>query len=75
LHLAAAKFSLDAHKEWARYLAYKGLPVTSSDEELTAFLNRGPEAVCRAGRYHRAPPGPGTRAGRRVDIGISVKVR
>ena len=46
LHLAAAKFSLGAQEEWAPYLAYKGLPVTSSDDELAAFLNRGPEAVC-----------------------------
>jgi hypothetical protein len=46
LHLAAAKFSLDARAEWAPYLAYKGLPVTSSDEELADFLTRGAEAVC-----------------------------
>jgi hypothetical protein len=46
LHLAAAKFSLDAQAEWAPYLTYKGLPVTSSDEELAEFLARGAEAVC-----------------------------
>lgn len=46
LHLAAAKFSLDARKEWAPYLAYKGIDAAASDAELTAFLNRGPEAVC-----------------------------
>jgi hypothetical protein len=46
LHLAAEKFSLHEHDEWSPYLAYTGVDVTCSDEELDVHLNGGAEPVC-----------------------------
>lgn len=46
LHLAGEKFSLDAREEWAPYLAYEGIGLNCSDEELQAFIRGGPEPIC-----------------------------
>jgi organic radical activating enzyme len=46
LHLAAEKFSLQASEAWAPYLAYKGIDVTCSDDELHVHLKGGAEPVC-----------------------------
>ena len=46
LHLAAEKFSLHSKAVWAPYLAYNGIDVTCSDDELQAHLKRGAEPVC-----------------------------
>jgi hypothetical protein len=52
LPMQARKFGFDqpgseAHAAWAPYLAYKALPVTSTQQELVAFTSRTAEDFCK----------------------------
>lgn len=40
------KFDLENSPDWTRYLSYEGLPLDATDEEMGAFLGRGPEDIC-----------------------------
>ena len=40
------KFGLEKSPDWSRYLKYEGLPPDASDDDLAAFLSRGPEEIC-----------------------------
>ena len=40
------KFNLQDSPDWRPYLDYRGLGLEAGDEELAAFLARGPEAIC-----------------------------
>jgi hypothetical protein len=46
LHLITPKFDLQSIPEWQPYLAYSGLPMTASDDELKEFLSRKAEPIC-----------------------------
>ncbi len=40
------RFGLEDSPDWARYLAYEGLGLDASEEELHRFLAQGPENIC-----------------------------
>lgn len=43
---ALEKFGLENSPDWKRYLKYEGLAHEATDDELAAFLNKGPEEIC-----------------------------
>lgn len=47
LRTTLRKFGLENSPEWAPYLAYEGIGLDASDEEMQAFLTRGPEEICK----------------------------
>lgn len=46
LGLVADKFNLHEKEAWKPYLAYKGIGLEATEDELVKFLSKGPEAVC-----------------------------
>ena len=48
LHLVADRFELHKNPAWAKYLAYPGIGLEATDEDLAAWLRarNGPESIC-----------------------------